>query len=119
VEEVQRNYNGDPNRAYLTGFSYGGNGVLDFSSDEVKFWAACWAVDPTKVPARKPRSAIWLSRGEYSRDERFLKLLNLRPAQGDSNGDRLYSDHGENHPKAARSAYGDDRIFDWLLTKHL
>jgi poly(3-hydroxybutyrate) depolymerase len=28
MTEIQRGYTGDPDRTYLTGFSFGGNGVL-------------------------------------------------------------------------------------------
>src|SRR5262245_4263687 len=34
VREVREKYNGDPQRTYLTGFSYGGNGTLNFASDQ-------------------------------------------------------------------------------------
>jgi len=119
VEEVQRNYNGDPKRTYLTGFSYGGNGALDFVSDKGKFWAARWPVDPTKVPKGYPQGPIWLSRGQCSEYEGFINLPDFKPAEDDLSGNRYFSDHGVIHAEAAKSAYRDDRIYNWLLTKHL
>ena len=121
VEEVQLKYNGDPKRTYLTGFSYGGNGALDFASDEGRFWAARWPVDPTRVPARDPQGPILLSRGPNSRDQNFIELLNLRPLEEDPHSDRVYSDEGENHGETAISAYKDthSRIYEWLLKKQL
>ncbi|HET7363635.1 MAG TPA: prolyl oligopeptidase family serine peptidase [Burkholderiales bacterium] len=36
----------DAARLYLTGFSYGGNGVFDLGLAQPDLWAALWAVDP-------------------------------------------------------------------------
>jgi hypothetical protein len=51
---VQATEQGDPDRSYLTGFSFGGNGVCDLSLAEGDFWAALWSVDPTPPPLDDP-----------------------------------------------------------------
>lgn len=50
VETIWKNYQGDKSRTYLSGFSYGGNGVFDMGldRDHEGLWAAYWAVDPTR-----------------------------------------------------------------------
>lgn len=121
VERVQREHGGDPDRTYLTGFSFGGNGVLDLALEQPRFWAALWPVDPTRVPREDPRRPVWLSFGEVARyrKEGFIQALGLRPADPEPRGDRLYLDEGQDHVGSATLAYRDDRIYEWLLSKRL
>ena len=56
---VLEEHGGDANRAYLTGFSFGGNGVFDVALLQPKTWAALWAVDPTRPSAEDPRAPVW------------------------------------------------------------
>lgn len=121
VNVVQINRGGDPLRTYLTGFSFGGNGVFDLALIEPFFWAALWAVDPTEVPGQDPLRPVWLSFGEASRYRKagFIRALGLKPADRDPEGDRIYLDQGQDHLGSARLAYGDERIYSWLLSKQL
>lgn len=61
VTEVQALGGGDPARTYLTGFSFGGNGVFDLALAQPGLWAALWPVDPTRPPPRDPLRPVWLS----------------------------------------------------------
>lgn len=59
-----------PHQTFLTGFSFGGNGVLSIAADPTApddFWAAVWPVDPTEVAGSPRCRRIWLSMGERSR----------------------------------------------------
>jgi hypothetical protein len=121
VDEVRAAHGGDPARTYLTGFSYGGNGVLDLAIAQPGFWAALWPVDPTRVPRADPGRPLWLSIGEVARYSRagFIRSLGLQPASATPQGDRLYLDEGHDHVGSATSAYRDERIYDWLLARCL
>jgi predicted peptidase len=121
VEEVRRTYQGDPGRTYLTGFSFGGNGVFDLALAQSDFWAALWPVDPTRIPDDDPAQPVWLSFGEVSRRNKkaLIHALGLKPAESHPAGDRLYLDQGRDHVGSAALAYRDDRIYDWLLSKKL
>jgi len=121
VMQVQEAYKGDPDRTYLTGFSFGGNGVLDLPLVQRDFWAALWPVDPTRVPASDPERPIWLSFGEVSRrrKEAFIRALDLRHASAAMHGNRLYLDEGQDHVGSAELAYRDEMIYSWLLSKSL
>ena len=121
VTEVREGYGGDPRRTYLTGFSFGGNGVFDLALAQPGFWAALWAVDPTRVPTRDPRRPAWLSFGEVSRRRKkaFIRALDLEPAREATSGDRLHLDQDQDHAGSARLAYKDDQIYRWLLSKEL
>lgn len=120
VAGVQAAHGGDPRRTYLTGFSFGGNGVFDLGLRQPDLWAALWAVDPTRVPRRDPGRPVWFSFGAIARraKEAFVRALALRPAAGVSPaGDRLYLDEGADHVGSAALAYADERIYRWLLEK--
>ena len=121
VLQVHSEYHGDPQHTYLTGFSFGANGVFDLALAQPGFWAALWAVDPTRVPSADPQRPVWLSIGAAARpnSERFIKSLGLEPGGAAGRGDRIYLDEGQDHVGSATLAYRDDRIYDWLLTKHL
>lgn len=119
VEQVRDEHGGDPARTYLTGFSFGGNGVFDLALAQPGFWAALWPVDPTRVPADDPGLPVWMSSGEVSRrgEGRFIERLDLGSAV-DPPGDRVYLDQGMDHVGTATLAYQDERIYSWLLRKH-
>jgi dienelactone hydrolase len=83
--DVVRVHDGDSDRAYLTGFSYGGDGVLDLGRAQPGMWAALRAVDPTRLPHVSPDGPIWVSVGEQSRQyisqlERVLGAQQLEAA---------------------------------------
>jgi predicted peptidase len=121
LRRVHEEYSGDPRRSYLTGFSFGGNGVFDLALLQPDTWAALWAVDPTRIPLRDPNRPVWLSFGEIARSgkQRFIRALDLRPAVEGSHRDRVYLDEGADHVGSATSAYQDRRIYEWLLSKQL
>ena len=121
VEAVRAEHGGDPRRTYLTGFSFGGNGVLDLAIAQPGFWAALWPVDPTRVPHGDPGRPVWLSIGEIARHGTagFIRSMGLQPAGEDQPGDRVYLDEGQDHVGSATLAYRDERIYDWLLSHSL
>ncbi|HYD53774.1 MAG TPA: hypothetical protein VEA99_14150, partial [Gemmatimonadaceae bacterium] len=71
----------DSTRRYLTGFSFGGNGVFDLALASPGRWAALWPVDPTRVPPRDPGAPIWLSVGAAARPQAraFARALGTAP----------------------------------------
>lgn len=120
VRQVQSLYQGDLQRSYLTGFSFGGNGVLDLALLQPNLWAALWAVDPTRVPREDPQLPIWLSAGEVSRRNTagFIARLSLQSAELGLEGKRVLLDQGQDHVGSATLAYRDERIYQWLLSQH-
>lgn len=121
VRALHDNGSGDVMRTYLTGFSFGGNGVFDLALAQRSFWAALWPVDPTRVPLSDPQRPVWLSFGAIARfaKNRFIRRLELQPAEENPADERLYLDEGEDHVGAARRAYADERIYAWLLSQQL
>jgi dienelactone hydrolase len=103
---------------YLTGFSFGGNGVFDLSLHQSGQWAALWAVDPTRVPAHDPGCPVWLTVGAIVRPRKddFIRALDLKPF--DTDAARVIADEGADHVGSATLAYQDERIYSWLLSKY-
>ncbi|HEX6177421.1 MAG TPA: hypothetical protein VF057_03625, partial [Thermoanaerobaculia bacterium] len=102
-------YDGDADRTYLTGFSFGGNGVFDLGAVQRGFWAALWAVDPTRAPRVHPDVPVWISAGQIARshEQAFRTAL----------PDATWVDDGEDHVGSATRAYRDDRVYEWLLAR--
>jgi predicted peptidase len=121
VETVQQREGGDPQRTYLTGFSYGGNGVFDVALMQSGVWAALWAVDPTRVPRADPQQPVWLSFGTIARLRKhtFTRTLRLSDWDGSTDAKRVYTDTGADHVATATEAYADERIYAWLLSQRL
>lgn len=118
LDRALAEHGGDPARCYLSGFSFGGNGVFDLGLRHAERWAALWPVDPTRLPPEPPETPVWLSIGQVARrlEMRFIERLDLAPASGDDpSGARLYLDEGADHVGSARLAYRDPRIYRWLL----
>jgi predicted peptidase len=114
---VQTEHGADTSRRYLTGFSFGGNGVFDVGLAHPGFWAALWAVDPTRGPSSDLEEPVWLSIGSVARHatEQFIGRLQSRPPEENLLTDRVHLDEGEDHVGCARCAYADARIYRWLL----
>lgn len=119
ARQVQHDHGGDPSRTYLTGFSFGGNGVFDVALDDPFVWSALWPVDPTRVPEKDPGLPVWVSSGEASRPggRGFISRLSLQPPDADDE-DRVYLDEGLDHVGTATAAYRSDCIYRWLLSRH-
>jgi poly(3-hydroxybutyrate) depolymerase len=120
VEGVRDEHGGDARRTYLTGFSFGGNGVFDLALLQPGAWAALWPVDPTRVPGEDPGLPVWLSIGGVARrlKHAFVDALRLHPAAGAApHGPRIWEDEGQDHVGSATHAYRDERIYAWLLGK--
>lgn len=118
VRYVHENFAGDPARSYLTGFSYGGNGVFDIALVDPTLWAALWPVDPTRVPVSDPGLPVWLSSGEASRPGKsgFIERLQLKTLET-GGVERVYLDEGLDHVGTATSAYRSDDVYRWLLSR--
>lgn len=111
VRRAQADLHGDPARTYLTGFSLGGNGVLDFADADDGFWAAYWPVDPTRLPRSQPTRPMWVSAGPLTKWNRGYE----RMAEADNGQTFRVTDEANDHVAAARNAYGREEVYAWLL----
>lgn len=111
---VTREFRGNSAKVYLTGFSYGGNGVLHIGSRRSDIcWAALWTVDPTQPPAKPIELPMWVSAGPRSRGNREAFAP---PVGAPTRPECVYNDAGlEGHVETAVHAYRDTAIYNWLL----
>jgi predicted peptidase len=118
LEEAQK-YGCDEQRVYLTGFSFGGNGVFDLALAHPDLWAALWPVDPTRVPTQPLALPIWLSFGEIARSQAraFIQRLGLEAVDRAPMSNRVWCDDGADHVGTATRGYSDARVYKWLLSK--
>jgi predicted peptidase len=116
VKTIQKEYGGDQKCTYLTGFSYGGNGVFEIALAQSSFWAALWPVDPTRVPKEKPKCPVWL----FSRSKNDLGFQKVKEDEPKTlNGDFLYTHSDKDHVGTATFAYSQNEAYDWLRKKYL
>ena len=119
---VQKEYNVDPKRVYLTGLSMGGFGTWSLAAKDPDRWAAlapiCGGGDPKQAGAIKG-VPCWCFHGDaddavpvaYSRD----MVRALWAAGGHPN----YTEYpGVGHNSWDR-AYGTDYLYEWLLKHRL
>jgi predicted peptidase len=114
---VATDYQGDISRFYLTGFSYGGNGVLDIAVLQSAFWAAYWPVDPSRKATAVIEEPLWISAGQYSRRhlKSYIDMLGVRKLNQEGSGKHIYEDAGLTHVPTAATAYANSAIYKWLL----
>jgi len=118
AEEVSGEVPVNPAQVYLTGFSYGGNGVLALARARPNGWAALWAVDPPAGAAPPGNQPLFISVGPLSRD-RIASFAGLTRATEPLAGRRLYHDAGLGHVETARAAYANNAVYVWLKTHSL
>lgn len=113
ASDVAADHRRDRARIYLTGFSFGGNGVLDIGPKQPALWAALWPVDPTRPLAPEGDQPVWLSAGDRSRAraDRLPGFVDRQPGAR-----RVLHDAGLGHVATAANAYRDRAVYDWLLT---
>jgi len=64
------------------------------------------------VPRQAPKQPLWLSAGEAARAQKLAFVHALALGEPDT---RVWADDGKDHVGSARAAYGDERIYRWLL----
>lgn len=126
VLEIEARHATDSARRYLTGFSFGGNGVFDLGHRQPALWAALWAVDATRIPEPDLKAPLWLSVGSSARPVADTTSTRLGSVELDANATdaplgatRIHIDQGEGHTETAERAYADARIYRWLLRQSL
>jgi predicted peptidase len=115
---LQVEFDADLRRTYLSGFSYGANGVFDIGDRQQGRWAALWPVDATRIfrqDSRRPPVWLWYGTDtQVMNDENAMGLLEVGSKDKCPTGDKLVSRTGKGHVPTAISAYKDSRVYRWL-----
>jgi hypothetical protein len=118
---LNEEFNADLRRTYLSGFSYGANGVFEITDLQEGQWAALWPVDaprPFRQDSRRP--SVWLWYGtdtQPGNEETASGFIAVRPEEKYPMGDKLVSKTGKGHVPTAIQAYKDSRVYRWLSEK--
>jgi len=111
-------FDADLRRTYLSGFSFGANGVFEIGDRQQGKWAALWPVDaprPFRHDSRRPPVWLWYGTDTQLVNEETAKgLLEVRPEENCPSGDKLVSKTGKGHVPTAIRAYKDSRVYRWL-----
>ena len=109
---------GDPDRLFLTGFSYGGHGVFDLARISGVHWKGLWAVDPPEIPHDLPGYPTCLSVGSLAKQDRSRILKLGFVSQLDvPESPYIYRDYGKGHVETSWEAYADDNVGHWLIRR--
>jgi predicted peptidase len=119
IRRIHKELNGDPKRTFLTGFSYGGDGVLGISTATKKMgWRAIWIVDPTIMPTGKPVQPTFLCiRSTLTECIEAYKKLGFNEYRKGLSADYLYKTYSLDHPQTSWASYANETIYKWLLSK--
>jgi len=121
VEELQKNYDIDPNRIYLTGLSMGGMGSWALAIDQPARFAAvapiCGRGDATRVVVLKD-VPIWVFHGAKDTAvpiKGAQDMVDALKAAGGSPKFTIYPDAGHDSWTAT---YDDPQFWAWLFQQH-
>jgi predicted peptidase len=127
IAELHAQFNGDPARTFLTGFSIGGKATLDFAAGAGGIrWAALWPVDDAATEPRDTCQAerIWLHFGSWRPDvqQQTSANLGLQSTEpfvvAEPPSPRCftsYAGYDYDHCATCVAAYSDWRAWRWLL----
>lgn len=123
VDRVVKEYQGDPNRLYLTGISSGGFGTWYMASKHPKMWAAIapvvgWGHPDLMDPIAKNQIPLWVFAG--GRDlgvelRYFYAGLNKLETLG--HPDVRFTIEADMNHDAWRRVYAGEDIYNWFLSK--
>jgi predicted peptidase len=122
LDLVTKEYNGDPNRTYLTGLSMGGYGTWSLAMAHPERWAAIAPIcggGNVKDAAKIAKIPCWDFHGDADTAvnvEQSRKMIAALKAAG---GDPKYTEYpGVGHNSWDR-AYGTAELYTWLLEHKL
>jgi poly(3-hydroxybutyrate) depolymerase len=123
LDKAITEHNGREDQVFLTGFSYGGDAVFWFATDDRgERFQKLWAVDPAlqpQSPVPPSDRPVLVHHGVAMRD-RVVSFNNRAGLQncaenGALAGNRLVCDLGVSHVETCLAAYDDERAYRWLL----
>lgn len=129
LDQVIAEHRGCPERMFLTGFSYGADAVFWFPTyGRGERFRKLWAVDPSfsaysveSLPVPPPECPILVHYGADIFDvmQKFNRVAGLLewPSEGMPVNGRFACDLRLPHVDTCRTAYQDQRAYDWLLQR--
>lgn len=118
LDTLEKNYNVDKSRVYLTGLSMGGYGTWNLASTHPKRFAAiapiCGGGDPKKMAVLKDLP-IWTFHGDKDTTVKISETEAIIKAIKAAGGDPKFTVYkGVGHHSWIK-AYENSKLFEWLL----
>ncbi|MBL7828580.1 MAG: DUF1080 domain-containing protein [Saprospiraceae bacterium] len=123
IEMAHERYQGDKNKTYLTGLSYGGFGTWHFASTHPQYFAAIapvvgWGHPDFMKPISDAQIPVWVFSAGFDTPvpkKYFYAGLNTLKALGCP--DLRFTIHEDAGHDAWKRIYGGQDLYDWLLSK--
>jgi poly(3-hydroxybutyrate) depolymerase/thiol-disulfide isomerase/thioredoxin len=120
LNEVQKNYNADAKRVYLTGLSMGGEGTWSLAAAHPKRWAAIVPISgggDTGTADKIKGIPCWCFHGDADRATPAILSREMVRAIKNAGGRPLYTEYsGVGHDENCWDrVYGDPNLYEWLL----
>jgi hypothetical protein len=108
LDAAIQQFGGDANRVYLTGFSFGGKGTLDFAQwPNGGRFRKLWAVDPQPLPPQLPAGRPILIHYSAQHAEAWRPHVQSIGI--------CFANSGRNHVLTCPEAYRQEGWYAWLL----
>jgi predicted peptidase len=120
LAEVQKAYNVDAQRIYLTGLSMGGSGTWSFAAAHPEKWAAivplCGRADLTQTSKIKDLPT-WVFIGDKDKQELVENNRDVVKTLKSTGANLHYTEYADVGHNCWDQAYATKELYDWLL-KH-
>jgi predicted peptidase len=122
LDEVLRDYRGDPHRVYLTGVSYGGYGTFYMAAAHPDRWAAAAPIvgtgDPDTATVLAERDLpIWMFGGGRDGSVRVGWLYEMAQAlEAAGHSSVRFTVHEDTGHDAWKRVYAGQDLYDWFLS---
>jgi predicted peptidase len=122
LDQVQKDYQIDSKRIYLTGLSMGGYGTWSLATAHPDKWAAiapiCGGGDPTQADKIK-HIPTWCFHGDADKAVKVEKSREMIDALKKAGAMPKYSEYPGVGHNSWDKAYGTAELYDWLLKQSL
>ena len=122
LDETVREYNGDPDRLYLTGLSMGGSGSWTLATQEPERFAAvvsiCGRGDIPTITSKLKDTPVWIFVGDQDRPETVQFSRDVVAALKTAGSTRVkYTEYPGVPHNSWDKAYAEKDLADWLFAQ--
>lgn len=119
LDEVTKEFNGDPKRTYLTGLSMGGFGTWSLAAAHPERWAAiapiCGGGDP-KSASKIKDIPCWCFHGDADKAVNVKLSQQMIAALKEAKAEPKYTEYPGVGHNSWDKAYGTAELYTWLLS---
>jgi len=121
LDQTVSEYNGDPDRLYLTGLSMGGAGSWNIGVKHPEKFAAvvaiCGGGDPSIVAPKLAKTPVWIFVGDQDRPQLVTGLRQMTEALKTAGGNVKYTEYPGVPHNSWDKAYAEPGLAEWLFAQ--